>query len=299
LTIEAYNVDTTGSDTVTAVLATLFRPNRLIGSKTFSPDSLRDTLRLPISTDTVLDRVKNGTRLRIGLRVVSSQSIDLQIGAVEGGRAVNLRLKPSLDTSVTPLLISPLSNTPVDQQFLSSPLADYTIVLKGQTTTPATILAVGGVPSRRVFMRFNVPSFIVDSTTIVRASLLLTQNPNRRISPRESVFVYPVAILSGPAVTSIPSSLQFLGPIGGGTLALDTTLHIAPSDSGLRSIEIVGLVRTWRGQPVTVSPRTLALISGQEGQLPAEIDFFSTRGPAALRPRLRITYAPQTSFGLP
>jgi hypothetical protein len=131
----------------------------------------------------------------------------------------------------------------------------------------------------------------------VRASLLLTQNPNRRISPRESVFVYPLAILSGPTVTNIPSALQFLGAVGG--FSLDTTVRVAPGDSGLRSFEIVGLVRTWRNQPVTVSPRTLALVSGQEGQLPAEIDFFSTRAPAALRPRLRITYVPQTSYGLP
>lgn len=299
LTIEAYNVDTTGTDTVTSVLASLFRPSRLIGSKTFAPESLTDTLRIPISTDTVLDRVKNGTRLRVGLRVVSSQSIDLQVGAVEGGSSVSLRIKPSLDTSVTPLLVGPDSRTPTDQLFLSQPLADYTIVLKGQTTTPVTILGVGGVPSRRVFMRFDVPSYIVDSTTIVRASLLLTQNPNRRVSPRESVFVYPVAILAGPAVTSIPSALQFLGTIGGGSLALDTTVRLAPADSGPRSIEIVGLVRTWRNQPLTVSPRTIALVSGREGQLPAEIDFFSTRAPAALRPRLRITYVPQTSYGLP
>src|SRR4051812_19083097 len=205
LTIEAYNVDTTETDTVAAVLAPLFRPNRLIGSKTFAPESLKDTLRIPISTDTVLNRVTTGTHLRVGLRVVSSRSVDVRIGAVEGGRPVSLRLKPSLDTTVTPLLISPISRTPVTPSFLTSRLSDYTIVLKGRTTSSPTLLSVGGVPSRRVFMRFNVPAYIVDSTTVVRASLLLNQVPNRQVAPTESVHVFPVAILSSPTVTDIPS----------------------------------------------------------------------------------------------
>jgi hypothetical protein len=297
VTIEAYNVDTTATDTVSSILATLFRPNRLIGSKTFAPESLKDTLRIPISTDTVLDRVKNGTRLRVGLRVVSAKSVDLRFGSSQSATPITLRIKASLDTAATAVSVSPLSQTPKDQSFLSGPLADYTIVVKGSSGNVPTILGVGGVPSRRVFMRFNVPSKIIDSTTVVRASLLLTQVPNRRLSPKESVFVYPLAVLAGPAVTDVASSLQFLGATG--QFGLDS-LSLAPGDSGVRSFEIVGLVRTWKGQPTTVSPRTIALRSGAEGSLPAEIDFFSTRAAlAAVRPRLRITFVPQTSYGIP
>src|SRR5205807_1117415 len=78
ITIEAYNVDsmppdsvTIPTDTVSSVIAKLFRPGRLIGSKTFAPESLLDTLRIPLSTDTVLDRVVKGTKLRVGFRLVS------------------------------------------------------------------------------------------------------------------------------------------------------------------------------------------------------------------------------------
>ena len=296
LTIEAYDVDTTATDTVVAILAPLFRPSRLIGSKTFAPESLTDTLRIPVSTDTVLDRVKNGTRLRVGFRIVSSKGVDLRVGTSQSATPVTLRIKASLDTAALPLNVQPLSSTPKDQSFLAGPLADYTIFVKGGSANPPSILAVGGVPSRRVFMRFNVPARIVDSTTIVRASLLLTQVPNRLLSPRESVFVYPLAILASPAVTDVASALQFLG--SNGQFGLDS-LRLAPGDSGLRSFEIVGLVRTWRGQPTTVSPRTIALRSGAEGSLPAEIDFFSTKAAAAVRPKLRITYVPQTSYGIP
>jgi hypothetical protein len=297
LTIEAYNVDTTATDTVASILAPLFRPSRLIGSKTFLPDSLSDTLRIPISTDTVLDRVKNGTRLRIGLRVVSSKSVDLRFGTSQSGLPISLRIKASADTAAVPVIVSPLSATPADQSFIAGPLADFTLVVKGGTGNIPGILGVGGVPSRRVFMRFDVPAKIVDSTTVVRASLLLTQVPNRRLSPNESVFVYPLAILAGPAITDVGSALGFAGPTG--QFGMDS-VSLAPADSGLRSFEIAGLVRTWKGQATTVSPRTLALRSGAEGSLPAEINFFSTQATnPALRPKLRITYVPQTSYGIP
>ena len=296
ITVEAYNVDTAGTDTVASILAPLFRPDRFLGSKTFAPESVTDTLRIPISTDTVLDRILNGTHLRVGLRLVSRVGADLRLGTTQSGTPATLRLKVSLDTSVTPLSITPLSSTPTDQTFLSGPLSDFTIVVKGTTATPPTLIAVGGVPSRRTFFSFIVPARIVDSTTVVRASLLLTQVPNRRLLPRDSVFIYPVPVLAGPVITDITSALQFIGV--NGQFGLDS-VSIAPADSGVRSFEIVGLVRTWKGQPTTVSPRTVALRSGGEGSIPAEFDFFSTRAAPGLRPRLRITYVPPVPYGLP
>src|SRR6185312_15523537 len=68
--------------------------------------------------------------------------------------------------------------------------------------------------SRRAFLRFDLPSHIADSTTIVRASLLLTQAPNRRVDVHDSVFVYPLAILAAPTVTDIASQLQFVATPG-------------------------------------------------------------------------------------
>ena len=62
-----------------------------------------------------------------------------------------------------------------------------------------------------MFFRFNVPSRIVDSTTVVRASLLLTQMPNRLLNPRESIYVFPVPVLARPAVTNIRSRCSSSG----------------------------------------------------------------------------------------
>jgi hypothetical protein len=307
ITIEAYNVDsfppdsiTLPTDTVASVIATLFRPARLLGSKTFAPESLLDTLQIPLQADSVLDRVLKGNRLRVGFRMVTpaGQGYDLRIGTTGTSTPVTLRMRASKDTAAKAVFVSPLSNTPKGQEFIAGPLADYSIVVKGGGAATSQLLAVGGVPSRRSLLRFNVPSHIVDSTTIVRASLLLTQTPNRRVAVRDSVYVFPSAILaqSGSAITDIRTLLQFVGFAG--QFGLDS-LRMAPGDSGLRSFQVVGLVRTWKGNTSAVSPRELSLRSTTEGQTPGEIDFFSVEAAPALRPRLRITYVPQTSFGLP
>lgn len=302
ITIEAYNVDpgaaidTTPADTLASSISGLFTIDRLLGSRTFAPESILDTLRIPISTDTVLDRVRNGTRLRIGLRVRSTAGVNVRVGTTNAGNPVTLRIIASTDTAAAPVTVSPFSSTPRDQSFLSGPLADYTLVIHGQTPGSPDVLAVGGVPSRRVYLRFDVPAHIVDSTTIVRASLLLTQFPNRGVSRRDSFYVFPAAILSQTTISNVASALGFLGP--NGQFGLDSLL-LTPSDSGVKSFEIVGLVRTWKGQTTQSSPRTLGLRSGVEGSLPGEIDFFSTRAPLGVRPRLRITFVPNQNYGIP
>jgi hypothetical protein len=302
ITIEAYNVDSTPpdsislpTDTVSAVLAKLFRPNRLLGSKTFAPESILDTLRLPISTDSVLNRVLNAKRLRVGFRLVSSQGYDLQFGSTQSGQPVTLRMKASMDTAAKAVTVSPLSQTPANQTFLAGPLADYSIVVRGGFATGVNLIGVGGVPTRRTLLRFNVPSRIVDSTTIVRASLLLTQSPNRRLAARDSVYVFPSAVLVQSSITDVRTLLQFVSASG----IYGDSIPMAPADSGVRSFEVVRLVRTWHGTSGEVSPRSIVLRSSGEGGKPGEIDFFSSKAGAAVRPRLRITYVPQTSFGLP
>jgi len=296
VTIEAYDVDTAATDTVASILASLFRPDRFIGSKTFAPESITDTLRIPISTDTVLDRIKNGKKLRVGLRLVARPGYDLRVGSSASRLSVSLRIKASKDTAATPVVVTPISTTPADQLFLSAPLADYSILAKGATPINPLLLSVGGPPPRRAFLRFNIPARIIDSTTIVRASLLMTQSPNRLVDAKDTIKVFPVAVLSTPAVTDVSSLLQFVG--NAGEFGLDS-LSIAPGDSGVRSFEIVGLTRLWKNQTSTVAQRALALLSGTEGQRPAQIDFFSSRAAAGLRPRLRITFVPAINYGLP
>jgi hypothetical protein len=249
--------------------------------------------------DSVLDRVKNGKRLRVGFRLVApaGQGYDLQIGTTSTSTPVTLRMIASKDTAAKPVLVTPLSSTPKDQSFLAGPLADYSIVISGSSAGTSQLISVGGVPSRRSLLRFNLPARIVDSTTIVRASLLMTQKPNRRVAVKDSIYVFPTAVLAQTsAVTDVRTLLEFVGFAG--QFGLDS-LKMAPGDSGVKSFEIVSLVRTWRGTTPAVSPREVALRTTSEGAKPGQVDFFSVEAAPALRPRLRITYVPQTSFGLP
>lgn len=306
VTIEAYNIDsiptdsvTLPTDTVSAVIATLFRTDRLLASKTFAPESLLDTLRIPLPPDTVLDRVKNGTPLRVGFRLVpqGGRGYDIEIGSTQVNAPVTLHLVASIDTGAHSVDVTPLSKTPFGQDFLAGPLADYSIIVKGgSAAAPANLIGVGGVPSRRSLIRFDVPSKLIDSTTVVRATLLLTQTPNRKIASRDSLYVFPAAILASSTITDTRTLLQFVSAIG--QFGLDS-VKMAPGDSGVRSFEIVSLVRTWKGNSADLSPRAIALRSNGEGGAPGEINFFSSRVGGAVRPRLRITYVPQTSFGLP
>jgi hypothetical protein len=58
-------------------------------------------------------------------------------------------------------------------------------------------------------------------------------------------------------------------------------------------------VRAWQFVGPTNTSRAVVLRAVQEGSSPGELNFVSTKGPAAERPRLRLTYVPRRGFGIP
>ena len=98
------------------------------------------------------------------------------------------------------------------------------------------------------------------------------------------------------AVTDVFTASQVLGsPL---SFPVDT-LRLIPRDSGQKLLEIVNIVRAWRFVGTTRTTRALVLRASPEGLRAGEVDFFSIDGPAAVRPRLRLTYVPRRGFGLP
>src|SRR6187402_889429 len=88
VTVEIYDVDTSEvADTATSAALTLFRPDRLIGGKTFAVTELKDTLRVPLLNDKVLAKLTGAAprRLRIGFRVTSTASAQIRLVSREGG----------------------------------------------------------------------------------------------------------------------------------------------------------------------------------------------------------------------
>ena len=69
VTIEAYDVNTDAPDSLTSAVAALFTAGRLITSKTFAKDSLKDTVKIELPPAAILSRL--GQRMRVGIRATS------------------------------------------------------------------------------------------------------------------------------------------------------------------------------------------------------------------------------------
>jgi len=303
ITVEAYDVDTTAADTATDVLVGLFRPDRFLGSVTRAPADTTDSLRVPLDSATIRGKFTNRQRIRIGLRVVAPAPTELRVYAVEGASTSHppphLRYYPSPDTAVHPST-TPYSKTPADDPIAARELFDYTVVATAPNASGPDVLGVGGLPARRAYLRFDIPPAILDSATIVRATLLLTQRPAGGAAALDTFAVFPQVVTAGVAVTDVARALRFLGPAPGALdpLALDS-LRVVPADSGVRSFEMLHVLQDWSFRPDTLAPRAIALRSSLEGSIPQQAAFFSTEAPPEVRPKLRISYVPRVPFGLP
>ena len=292
-TIDAYDVDTTANDTSTAAILALFRPDRFITSQVFARSALKDTVRYYIPNATVLDRIQNGTHLRVGLRVSAATSSQIRIGSAEGGVTPLLLFRATPDTATKPLTVFPLSTTPADEPIVASHLSDYTIVAKGPPPAPPSVLAVGGLPPHRVYIRFDIPSSIIDSTTVVRATLLLNQLPNPLLDPTDTVLILPQLVFAGKVVTDPAKATQIASDISGDTLL------VFPGGSGEKNVELARAFTVWHTESPDSLPRAIVLKTLNEGNSPLEIRFSSSEDVSALRPRLRISYTSRVPLRVP
>ncbi len=293
VTIEAYDVDTTADDSVTAAVLALFRPDRFISSQTFTRAQLTDSLKYFISNDTLLAKIQNKQRLRIGLRATGPVSSQLRLASTEGGLPPDLFFRATPDTATKPLFVVPLSSTPAGESIAAGHLSDYTIIAKAPPAAAPSDLAAGGLPPRRIYVRFDIPLNIVDSSIVVRATLLLNQIANPAIDPTDTVKLMPGLVLAGTAVRDPAKASQIETDI-----ARDT-VYLTPGSSGLTQVELANAFTIWRTQSPDSTPRAIILRSVTEGNSPLEIRFSSSEAAAALRPRLRISFTPRVPLGLP
>jgi hypothetical protein len=291
LTLDVYDVNSTAPDSAVDEIAALFTPARLVTSATFEKTALKDTVNIPIPPGQII--AHKGGPMRLGIRARGPQSVQLRIVSQEGAGATLLSFRATPDTTVAKIQLFPYSKTPVNQPILANSLADYTLLVKGTATGTLDMLNVGGLPPRRVYMRFNIPSFILDSVDVIRATLLLTQQANNSIDPGDTILIVPQFSLAAIAVTDVAKAAQITG------LANTDTLRITPGGSGLRQIEVANVIGVWRTQDPAETPRALVLLTNLEGTSPLEARFFSAEAAPDLRPRLRISYSLRKQTGLP
>jgi hypothetical protein len=293
--IDLFDVDTTAGDTVTAAVLALFRPERLLGGTSFDTGQVKDSIRVFLENAKLLPKITGQRKLRLGLRLTSSQGATLSLGASDASQAAVLRYDPApTDTAIKHLDVQLRSTTPTSETSLQFDLADYVVFASGPAPPSGDVLSIGGLPSRRSFLRFDVPARLLDSATILRATLLLTQRPNRGLDATDSVLVLPQLVLAGEEVQDLRRAAALI------SIAPVDTVRMAPGDSGVRPIEMVAAVGQWSAanNPFR-QQRAIVLRSTVEGTGVFEAHFFSREAPAELRPRLRISYALRRTFGIP
>jgi hypothetical protein len=257
----------------------------------FVPGSLIATIPVPDTqnTGTVravfdaadLNRVEipaaDSGRLAIGIRIEAPAATGVRLGALASGSSPLFITYATLDVPDTgaaklrTLLLGPSFNT-----FVSD-----------APQVPDTMLAVGGSPSARALLRFSLPSRILDSATIVRATLELIPVAPIPGLPTDRARLLGRAVLSDVGAKSPVSSTA--GRVPEDTLEAGT---------GAVSLEAVRLVELWLG--AARRPTALVLSLTPEGASFSRPVFYSTRAAdASLWPRLRISYLRSFPFETP
>ena len=316
VTFGAYDIDTTGvADTVTAPLAQLFRPDRLLGTARFSRATISDTAALVIKLDDakLLAKVQAKTRLRVGIQLLDAANLTVPLRASNGGSPPTISFRPSrvatgptVADSTNFIVIVLQSKTPADDENLAFNLSDYSLVVRGTPPIPVGVLGVGGLPANRSYLRFDIPQRLLDSTQIVRATLRLTQLPSPTALPDDSLSIAFWMGTASALVTDHVLAVQLHESI---IQASDGSVRygvanvrpkaFATSEGATRAIEVAGLLRAWFQVKPTDRPHALILQSFVEGIRPGELRFASREAAAALRPTLQITYVPRATAGVP
>jgi hypothetical protein len=143
-------------------------------------------------------------------------------------------------------------------------------------------LNIGGAPAARTLIRVNLPGSIVDSSSVVRATLILV--------PAE-----PVLGITGDSVIILAEALAY-------DLGAKSSIVVSPLDSAGQGalgtpvgwtdtvrVEVTHIVRAWKSSATL--PHTISLRVLPEAGSIAEARFNSSRSPVG-QPVIEISYVP-------
>ncbi len=147
------------------------------------------------------------------------------------------------------------------------------------------LLQVGGAPSSRFIVRFDVPDSVLIGVQILRAELLL--NPAQPIAGVPGI----ATTITARGVLSDQGAKSPLVPL------LSSAVEVIPGSMDTVTVEVIELVRSW--QVVTNPPAQAFFLSLQPEASSFTVPVFaSTRSPSGV-PRLRVTYVAPLDFEEP
>ena len=313
---EVIDVDANVPDLDTATIHQLFITRPALGTLNVKKDSVGVQHSVPIDTAFVRQHVTTAKRIRLGMRIFSyghDSTGNVQVGILPRSSAnsatgtqsgsslqyMGHAAPPDTTDSLTFVNFS-ISKSSGGPEFRY--LANYQLVLKGSPPPPAGVLPVGGVPSSRVYLRFDLPPALIDSsTTIVRATLLLHQRGDVAFSRLDSIALTPRVVIASPAVTDISKAALLLAAA---TTVPLPSVRVNPNETRVDTLVLVSktasIVSLWRAEGPLLMQRALVLQSSGEGRDARRFLIYANSAlPDSLRPRLHLTYIPRSGFGLP
>lgn len=263
--------DTTGFDGLTP----WFHDSTRIVDFEVRPDTLTlERVQIPAAAFPMFlddsSRVRDSVGVRLGL-AVSSPGTSVDLGAVDAGSGALLVRYLGID-----------STGGVRVKRADSRFADFdNFLFRPLDPAPAGVLLVGGAPAWRTFLRLNVPARILDSTTVIRATVLFLP-AGSAAAPGDTVRILAHLVTSdvGPKTPVAMTAGDSLARAGG---------YVPPGSTDTVRVDVTGILRAWRGD--TVLPRVIVLKASPEAGGWSEARLWSS-AMAAMRPRLQITYVP-------
>ncbi len=294
-----YDVNAAASDFDTAAVRQRFGVTE-VGSLTVKRDSLKGTIAIPLDTGYFAAHIRDGERIRLGLEVRSDNGAQVRIYSSEGGSPAALQYIARADTSRLSAAISVNTRSGTGPAIRS--LADYAMLLEGAPPPPSDLLAAGGIPASRIFLRFDIPAALIDSsTTIVRANLEMHQQGNDLYSSDDTVALVTRLVRATKAVTDpAQAAVLSVDPIAISSSFAVPEVRVSPSDTRVDTIPLAHILLFWKSEGPETMQRSIVLQSSSQGLDPRRFYLYSSSASdESLRPKLRITYIPRSGFGLP
>jgi hypothetical protein len=246
------------------------------------PDSVNSGLVQTVLRGADVEKVAlptgGGGILAIGVAMAADQPSGVRLGSSAVGTGGTFISYVTLDVPDT---------GSVRRQSMSRTPAFNAFVTQSPLVPDNAFLTVGGEPSARALLRFDLPEDIENSATIVRATLELV--------PRSPILGLP----SDPALLQAKALLADLGaksPVTTDTrfIAFDT---LAVGSADTVRLDMTSIVRLW--QSVSERPEAVFLSLLPEAASFTRPVFGSTRSGTVGAPRLRISYLKPFPFENP
>ena len=220
----------------------------------------------------------SGGVLAVAVSMASEQPSGVRLGSLVAGTGPTFVSFVTLDVPDT---------GSARRQSVTRAAALNTYVSESTTVPQPDLLAVGGEPSSRALLRFDLPQPIEDSATIVRATLeLLPASPMVGL-PTDPPLLQAKALLADLGAKSpVTTDERFIA---------SDTLPVGSADTV--RLDVTSIVRLW--QSVDERPEALFLSLLPEAASFTRPVFGSTRSATPGAPRLRVTYLKPFPFESP